>query len=123
MTSPVKPPSKPPSLPPVSEAGRRGVAASSDAFQKTLEATRADSPERAAETHSTDAISRIADDLRAGRIDSTVAAERVIERALGSEMASVLPPAQRAELEAMLRQAMAEDPTLMALTKELERGV
>ncbi len=59
-------------------------------------------------------------DLAAGRIDVDEAIERLVDRALAQ--ASGLPTEQRAALEAQLRAALAEDPTLIALRKDLERA-
>jgi hypothetical protein len=59
-------------------------------------------------------------DLAAGRIDVDEAVERLVDRAMAK--ASGLPTAQRAALEAQLRAALAEDPTLIALRKDLERA-
>ncbi len=59
-------------------------------------------------------------DLRAGRIDVDEAIDRLVERSLAN--ASGLSSAHRAALEAQLRAALAEDPTLIALRKDLERG-
>jgi hypothetical protein len=68
-------------------------------------------------------LSRVADlrdQLAAGRIDADTALERLVERALAG--AADLPDAHRASLEAQLRDALAQDPTLAALRKDLERA-
>lgn len=62
-----------------------------------------------------------AEDLRAGRIDPRQAVDRVIERALTTGLAAALPPVRRAELEALLRGLLAEDPTLVSMQKDLAR--
>jgi hypothetical protein len=59
-------------------------------------------------------------DVRAGTIDVDQAIDRLVARAL--ERAAGLPADQRAVLETNLRSALAEDPTLLALRKDLERG-
>lgn len=59
-------------------------------------------------------------DLAAGRIDADEAIDRIVSQAL--DRASALPTADRAALEAQLRMALREDPTLIALQKDLERG-
>lgn len=67
--------------------------------------------------------SRVADlhsELTAGRIDANQALERLVERAMAG--AAGLPDAHRASLEAQLRDALAHDPTLAALRKDLERA-
>jgi hypothetical protein len=61
-------------------------------------------------------------DLRAGRTDVETVVRTLVERSLAEADASGLPPARRASLESMLRDALASDPTLQQLTKDLERG-
>lgn len=73
-----------------------------------------------AETTSTSRLGRIEEELAAGRIDVDEAIDRLVERALAS--ASALPPGKRAALEAQLRAALVDDPTLAALRKDLERA-
>jgi hypothetical protein len=59
-------------------------------------------------------------DLRAGTIDVQTAVSRLIDHTL--ERAAALRPAARAELEKVLRHAVADDPALVELVKELARG-
>src|SRR5690606_31185359 len=59
-------------------------------------------------------------ELRAGRLDVDQAIDRLVARAL--EDARELPAAHRAALEAQLREALSEDPTLVALRRDLERA-
>jgi hypothetical protein len=61
-------------------------------------------------------------DLRAGRTDVESVVRALVERSLAQADASGLPPARRASLESTLREALASDPTLQQLTKDLERG-
>lgn len=87
------------------------------------EAARAATSEAAAPAVNAAAPSRVGGidhDLATGRIDVDEAIERLLARALAS--ASALPLEHRAALEAQLRSALAEDPTLIALRKDLERG-
>ena len=65
-------------------------------------------------------VTDVSNDLAAGRIDADGAIERLVERALAG--AAGLPDAHRASLEAQLRDALAHDPTLAALRKDLERA-
>jgi hypothetical protein len=69
-----------------------------------------------------DPVALVAADLRAGRIDVNTALDRIVERAMASGPATALEPAARRELQDFLRQALADDPSLLALTKDLERG-
>lgn len=75
-----------------------------------------------ASSSATQGIEGIAAELRAGRVDSSQAVEQLLTRALSSASARALPPAERARLESMLRSAIAEDPTLAAMQKDLTRG-
>lgn len=59
-------------------------------------------------------------ELAAGHIDVEQALDRLLERALAS--APGMSAARRATLEAQLRAALVEDPTLIALRKDLERA-
>jgi hypothetical protein len=61
-------------------------------------------------------------ELRAGRTDVDSVVRALVERSLAQADASGLPSARRASLESMLREALASDPTLQQLTKDLERG-
>jgi hypothetical protein len=53
--------------------------------------------------------------LDAGEITREQAIDGMVEEALGALGAARLPPAQRAELEGVLRAALADDPTLNKL--------
>lgn len=99
-----------------------------EAFRAALEGTApvegtapAESTAQSA-TSASQGIEGIAAELRAGRVDSAQAVEQLLTRALSSASAQALPPAERARLEAMLRSAIAEDPTLAAMQKDLTRG-
>ncbi|RLB56788.1 MAG: hypothetical protein DRJ42_02160 [Deltaproteobacteria bacterium] len=69
-----------------------------------------------------DAIEALAADAVAGRVSVDQVVDRLVSRALESPTAAALPPAQRAELEAHLRSALADDPALSALTQDLLSG-
>ena len=79
-------------------------------------------PTGASQIDPSDPVALVAADLRAGRIDVATALDRIVERAMASGPATALEPAARRELQDFLRQALADDPSLLALTKDLERG-
>ena len=135
MTSPIKPPGSTPGAGIPEDAVRpgepRGV--SGESFRSTLdgaapEAAAAESSRDVAAAQSTQEasraseVTRLAADLRTGRIDTAQAIDALVARALESGAAKALPPAQRTELEAYLRTTLSEDPSLVALTKDLTRG-
>lgn len=128
MSGPIKPPGGGPPGPSGPDgadgAGKpQSVDGPSEAFRETLERTDQASEAGASEAPpQAEGIQAVADDLRAGRIDTSEAVERLVQRALESQAAEALPPAMRAELEQHIRRALADDPSLAALTKDLERG-
>ena len=67
-------------------------------------------------------IAAIATEVRSGALDARAAVERLVQRALASGTAATLGPAQRERLAEMLRAQLAEDPTLQALQRDLERS-
>lgn len=96
--------------------GREGeLAALVDEAQETDRG--ADAPQAATQSSR---VGGLQADLTSGRIDANEAIERLVQRALAS--AAGLPMEQRAALEARLRAALADDPTLIALRKDLERA-
>jgi hypothetical protein len=66
----------------------------------------------------TDAISELAQAVRAGSVNAEQAIERLVERAVGG-MGRALSAAQRAELTAVLREAVQNDPALRELRDSL----
>lgn len=124
MSSPIKPPGGPPRPPSLDDAagpqGARGPSGKSEAFSEALDpAGRAEGAQQSAAVEPGESV---AADLRAGRIDVETAIERLLQQALESPAAAALTPAGKAELEAHLRRALAEDPALLAMTKDLERN-
>ena len=121
MSSPIKPPGGPtgPNAPDELEAPSKTNEAS-EAFQKTLDRTSA--TDDAAAAGASDPVVEVARDIRAGRIDVSTAIDRLVEQAMSSRMVESLTPAGRVELEAHLRRTLAEDPTLVSLARDLERG-
>jgi hypothetical protein len=120
MSSPIKPPGKPPGSPPPSESKTDASKASFDAALD--EAAQAEGAGKAGGVVSSEALATLARDVAAGKIDPSEAVDRLVARALDGPTAAALPPARRAELEAHLRRALSDDPTLAALTQDLERG-
>lgn len=120
MTS-IKPPTRPASTPGAEDVSGPGASTPAEApretFRETLDATR-----KPPSAEPLQGVASITDDLRAGRIDARTAVDRLVARALAAPDATALPPAGRAELEAHLRAALSEDPTLVALAKDLERA-
>ena len=98
-----------------------GAAHAKDAPRETFRET-LDAPAKASQAAPTGPLASIRDDLRAGKIDAAGAIDRLVARALSAPEAAALPPARKAELEAHLRAALADDPTLVAMTKDLERA-
>jgi hypothetical protein len=76
-------------------------------------------PHLAAERVTSAHVAALHADLEAGRVDVEQALDRLVERALS--LAAGLPMTQRAALEAQLRAALTDDPTLVALREDLQR--
>jgi hypothetical protein len=128
MSSAIKPPGSggPPGAGSTPEVGGAG-AADGGAFRAAMDEPGADAVRepRAGATASSaraDALRALAEEVRSGRIDASTAIDRLVERALGAGPVAALPPARRAELEALLRSALEEDPTLAAMQRDLARG-
>ena len=120
MTSPIKPPGGGPPKPPggpeglSKSQGPRGADGPDDArFRDAV----ADKPEVGA----AGAVDPVVADLRAGRIDAAEAVDRLVARAM-ERVPPGVTEAGRAELEAFLREQLAEDPTLSEMVEDLERG-
>lgn len=120
MSTPIKPPGNAPPL--AVDGGRaleRGrVEGREGELRAMVEEAGADAEIEA--TGRERSLSGIERDLRTGRIDVDEAIDRLVERALGR--AGELSAERRTELEVNLRNALREDPTLIALRKDLERG-
>ncbi|MBX3275114.1 MAG: hypothetical protein KF729_32920 [Sandaracinaceae bacterium] len=117
MSTPIKPPGATPGtsdaagVEPTGEES--GVERAGGSFRAALDDARAVGTPAAS-------VGPLEAELRAGRITPEAAIERLVDRALAS--ASGLPESRRAALEAQLRDALAADPTLIALRKDLERA-
>lgn len=68
---------------------------------------------------STDPVTRIAEDLAAGRIDGDQAVERIIAETMDAKMVERAPETLRAELAETLRQLIETDPHLRSLARGL----
>ncbi len=122
MSTPIKPPGgSPPGVGGSDAPDADRVEGRPGELRELVEQAEADvSAAATAQAASASPVARIHADLAAGRIDVDQAIDRLVQRALAS--ASALPPGQLASLEAQLRAALVEDPTLAALRKDLERG-
>ena len=124
MTAPIKPPGGPGARTPDLSAGGQ-VDKPSTSFRDVVgadEATKIGAGTEGPEGAERAALDGIVEDLAAGRIDQEAAIDRLVARALATPTAAALPPVRRAELEAFLRSRLAEDPTLIALTDDLQKG-
>lgn len=118
MTSPIKPPggSTPPLAPNQATQGPDSKAA--EGFREALEV---DGPSKTSAAQGPSGVDAVVAELRAGRIDAAEAVERLVAEALEGPMASMLDAAGRSQLEAHLRETLADDPNLQALVRDLER--
>jgi hypothetical protein len=124
MSTPIKPPGGPsPADPSGSANGAGRVEGKAGELEKLVEGAASADAHQASEASSSTRASRLEGlkaDLAAGRIGVDEAIDRMVEHALRS--AHGLPEAQRSALEAQIRTALLEDPTLIALRKDLRRG-
>ncbi len=122
MSTPVKPPGGPPSAPSASELGGARIEERPNELRGLVESA-SESDVQASSTRGSATVARvdgIRAELAAGQIDPNEAVERLVQHAMSR--AAGLSDAHRAALEEQLRSALAEDPTLVALRKDLERG-
>lgn len=63
----------------------------------------------------------LAEQLKSGALTATQVVDAVVAQALEQARAQGLPASEQAQLESVLRTAMADDPTLAGLARELER--
>ena len=124
MTTPIKPPGSGNALQYTEQlsqsAGAEGTAAPSPELSEIQRPAVQQAP---AGEVALDAVRSIADGFRAGAIDSNLAIERLVERALSSPAAGKLSALQREQLEGLLRGALQDDPTLAVLIRDLERSI
>jgi len=127
MSSTIKPPGAPGAptspLPEIAPTqGAEGTQGAKPAFHETLQADGVGPADPIARATSAEPIEALTEDLRAGRIGGAEAVEALIGRALSTPMARSLTAAARAELEAHLRASLEHDPSMVAMTKDLERA-
>ncbi|MCB9598265.1 MAG: hypothetical protein H6719_36465 [Sandaracinaceae bacterium] len=123
MSTPIKPPGTPTGV-----DGSSGLedASATEGADGSFEAMvgssveGASSPGSAVAVDDPSALGALEADLMAGRATPEAAIEQLVQRALASS--SGLSGEHRAALEAQLRDALAGDPTLAALRKDLERA-
>ncbi len=119
MSTPIKPPGSGSPTGPSGLDGPGGVARS-DGFQRVMDSSQAS--ETSIESAPLGDLDALVADLKAGRVDAAGAMNRLVEQAVGADMVNRLPASELRELEAILRQAVSDDPVLQELTKDLERG-
>lgn len=93
----------------------------SEAFRETLQAERA-STSQTQDVQGLDELNQLAGSMRSGSLTPEQVVEALVARQLQSSAARGLAPAQRAELESLLRSRLSDDPTLLALGRDLSRG-
>jgi hypothetical protein len=124
MTDPIQRSGRPPLDPPSSPlAGAEGP--KTDAFREALvegAAGPAGAGPAAGPSAATSDLQRLAEDVRAGRMTPEAVIEALVARQLTAGPAMLLAPAQRAQLEALLRSRLADDPTLLAMGQGLARA-
>lgn len=118
MTGPVKPPggAPPPAAPDAPEGPRSGGFA-----ERVAGATVPDPPARVGEGPSA-VVQALLAELQAGTLDGAGAVDALVRRALESPAAAALTAEGRARLEAVLRDAVADDPHLSSLVRAVDRG-
>ncbi|MFK7986550.1 MAG: hypothetical protein AB8I08_11050 [Sandaracinaceae bacterium] len=129
MSTPIKPPGGPTSGPGSIESSATDATSAPGAFQEALSTEGAASSaataveqtaaEPTATSEASAPVQALVDDVRAGRLDVDGAIDQLVDRALSTTTG--LPSEHRQALEAQLREALGEDPTLLALRRELER--
>ncbi len=125
MSTPIKPPGGPSSGPGSIESSGTESTSAPGAFKQAVasEGASATSDVAAAEagasSEASAPVQALVDEVRAGRLDVDGAIDQLVDRALSTTTG--LPPEHRQALEAQLRGALGEDPTLLALRRELER--
>lgn len=122
MSSPIKPPGSPSAPTPAADAG---PAAPTDRVKESFQANlnnldSASEVQAKSQPTMTDVVQDVVQRLEAGEIDATAAIDHLVEHALQHNGAQLLDPAQRLELESILRRALDEDPTLQSLKIDLE---
>lgn len=114
MTNPIKPPGS---------GGPRAVTPSDPKAGVGVERTAPSQAPSAASSASGvgGANAALVEQLRRGELTASQVVDAVVTRALDQARAQGLPASERSNLEDVLRKALASDPTLSGLTRELER--
>ena len=122
MNTPIKPPGSTPfSQSPEPVADVTGTEKPNETFRDVLDEVAQVGEVSYARETALNSVDAIADQLRTGEIDTLTALDKLVENALEDLSVSALPPEEKLEVEKLLRAALQEDPTLIALTKDLER--
>jgi hypothetical protein len=122
MNTPIKPPGSTPfSQSPEPVADVTGTEKTNETFGDVLDELAQVSEVSQAKETAFDSVQAIADQLRTGEIDTPAALEKLVEDALQDLSISGLLPEEKLEIEKLLRAALQDDPTLIALAKDLER--
>jgi len=124
MTDPIKRGGAGP-VDPTATEGVTGGPSRTEGFREALATDRPAETEAATASSATGGASelnQLASGLESGSVSPEQAIDALVERQLHTPAAQMLAPAQRAELESMLRSRLAEDPTLIALGRDLSRG-
>lgn len=122
MSTPIKPPGSPPlSQSPEPIADVTGAEKSAETFREVLdEIAQVGEASHTTQT-SFNSVQAIVDQLRTGKINTPAAIDKLVENALQDLSLSVLPPEEKLEVEKLLRTALQDDPTLVALVKDLRQ--
>lgn len=101
----------------------QGVASSEGGgFGEAIEAAKGADVAALEQTGAADPLRALAEGLEGKRIGAPELVDRLVARALDAPEARSLSDAGRRELERSLRDALANDPTLLSLQADLERG-
>jgi hypothetical protein len=73
----------------------------------------------AAEAAASDPVTRVAEDLAAGRIEGDEAVARILSETMDTRMIAEAPPELREEIATALRETIASDPHLRSLARSL----
>lgn len=124
MTDPIQRSGRPP-LDPTSSPLPGAEGPKTDAFRDALvegAAAPAGAGPTTAASSATSELQRLAEEVRAGRMTPEAVVEALVARQLAAGPATLLAPSQRAQLEALLRSRLADDPTLLAMGQGLARA-
>lgn len=122
MNAPIKPPSGTPFAPPPEPvADVAGTEKPNETFREVLDEIAPVGETSNAREVSFDSVRTIADQLRAGEIDTSTALEKLVENTLEDLSIRTMHMEERLEIEKLLRAALQDDPSLVALAADLRR--